>query len=47
MVDILGCTWLGHEFDQADSFLVLYKRGGGKKMMRMVCWLEGNLILKH
>ena len=47
MVDILGCTWLEHEFAQADSFLVFYKRREGKKMMRMICWLEGNLILKH
>lgn len=39
MVDILGCTWLEHEFAQADSFLVFYKRRGGKKMMRIVCWL--------
>lgn len=39
MVDILGCTWLEHEFNQADSFLVFYKRRGGKKMIRMVCWL--------
>ena len=35
------------KFNQADSFLVFYKRRGGKKMIRMVCWLEGNLILKH
>lgn len=37
----------GMNLIKPDSFLVLYKRGGGKKMMRMVCWLEGNLILKH